>query len=256
MEVKKYYRNKSVFNLLNKLSDAFSNLSCFRIAVLISLFFSFLSCSEDDYGIEQGVDIDLKYNLKLAIESDSVKLDMGAWMFKDKIPDKNFIANWLNTKVSNKTILEPINIVWVDLKAQNKTQAISNIVRFLELNGFVVRVGSSTGYYGFFENFEWVMQYPETWSDNPDPRTVNNHGRVFLAHKISTKLNRAGFISSGAFSIESSTHSFISFGNALDQFKEVAEWNLSKDNLDMGNIIHSESYSTFDHRGTKVFVIN
>lgn len=213
-----------------------------------------ISCTKEIKDLNEN--IELKHNFKVVTEKDQVNFDLGIWMFKDMIADKNYIANWLNTRHDSKSILEPINIIWIDLKAKDKTEASNNVVQFLKQNGFVNRRYSSTGYSSFFDNIEWIPQYPETWSDKADPRTINNHGRIFLAHKTSSKSNNLVFVSSGAFSIESETHAFISFKNSLKQFNEVSEWRIYKNNLDIGNIIQTTNYSTFDHEGVIVFILN
>lgn len=221
----------------------------------IIFFILLVSCVK--IGVENPNEyIDLKYNLTIPNQNDEVNFDLGIWMFNEKKADKKYISNWLNTRYLNRVLLEPINVLWLDFRAQNKAEAINNIVEFLKLNNFLIRKYSSTGYYGFFENNIWIPQYPETWSDKLDPRTINNHGRVFSAHQIKSKLNNPVFISSAAFSIESETHAFISFDNALKQFNEVNKWRVFKNNFKVGNIIQTKIYSTSDHNGLKIFILN
>jgi hypothetical protein len=232
-------------------------ISHFKISFYIILLLILVSCVKTIEGVENINDhINLKYNLTIDNQNDEINFEFGIWMFKDKKADKNYISNWLNTKFNHLNVLEPINVLWLDFSAKNEKEAIDNVVEFLKLNKFSIRRYSSTGYFGLFENNKWIPQYPETWSDKLDPRTINNHGRVFLAHQISSKLNKPIFISSGAFSIETETHAFISFNKALKQFNEVKEWSLFADNFKVGNIVQTNNYSTFDHNGVKIFILN
>lgn len=220
----------------------------------ISLF----SCSESKITLEKRTpQIKINYNFNLSDKNDQVNFDFSIWMFKNNNnPDKNSIANWLNIAHQSKTILEPINVLWIDFRAKTKSEAINNNIKFLTLNNFLMRSGSSKGYFGFFENKEWIEQYKDTWSDKKDPLTINNHGRTFLAHKVISKSGNTVFISSGAFSIESEKHLFVSFNDALKQFNEVDDWWVYKENMDVGNLVEMNNYSTFDHKGVKVFVLN
>jgi len=159
-------------------------------------------------------------------------------------------------KKNGKTILEPINIIWVDFRATNKNEAIENITTFLNDNGFLLRNGSSNGYYGLFDSSEWIHQYKETWSDNQNPNTINNHGRIFLSHQLKSNLNNAVFISTGAFSIEDQNHYLISFDDALKKIDKTGQWQIFKNRFISNNIIQNNDYITYDHKGIKVFVLN
>ena len=202
-----------------------------KIFYLLLLTF-YISCDKtfDQNGI-QNENIDLNYNFLFPYKNDSVSVNIGIWMFNEKRANKDHIANWLNLKHNNKSIIEPINILWIDFKAENRIEANENIVNFLKANGLLTRKYSSTGYYGLFEKINWIDQYPETWSNNQNPRTVNNHGRVFLSHKIERDSVKPFFVSTGAFSIEDELHHFVSFEKALHQFINLNEWSLYKKRL-------------------------
>lgn len=224
--------------------------------ILLVLFLILYSCSENNINIPQQKtpDIPLEYNFKLTDKNTAFKF--GIWMFKHKGHNKNSIANWISVQHLGKDVLEPINVLWLDFKAKSKEESTNNVIKFLELNNFIMRSGSSVGYFSFFEDFEWVPQYKATWSDKLNPNTINNHGRTFLSHQINDNLGKSFFVSSGAFSIEDEKHLFISFKDALNQFKEVEDWSIYLENLDAGNIIKFENYDTFDHEGIKVFILN
>lgn len=229
----------------------------FRNIIFIFMLILLFSCNDSDEIElnERSVSFKINHNFNLLIASDTVKFNAGIWMFKEKKATINSIANWINIKHFGKTILEPINVVWIDFKATNKTEATNNIVAYLEENKFVLRNGSSTGYYGLFDYNKWIGQHKQTWSDNINPVTTNNHGRIFLAHALENDVNETYFISTGAFSIESPEHYFVSFNNALHQFKETKEWSIFKDNLKIGNIYNTNDYTTIDHEGVKILVL-
>jgi hypothetical protein len=222
------------------------------------LFIIILSCSDKNNLFEfKKETISLKENIIVSNNNnESVDFDFGLWMFNNKEPDADFIANWINVKLEGKRILEPINVLWVDYKAKNKAEAIKNITSFLFSNGFLIRSGSSTGYYAFFDNNNWIHQYEETWSNKKNPNTINNHGRVFLAHEVKSNLNNPVFLSSGAFSIESERHFLISFDTALKQLNEVNEWTIFDNSYKAKNITSNYAYTTFDHKGVKIFILN
>jgi len=222
------------------------------------LFFIIFCCAPDKDLLELKKEpIQLTSNITIVNDSsEKANFNFGLWMFNKKKIEIDAIANWLGIKQNNKNILEPINIVWVDFKANNKKEAIQNITNFLYANEFLVRNGSSLGYFGLFENNTWIPQHRETWSDNQDYYTINNHGRLFVAYEIMSNLNNPVFFSTGAFSIESPQHYLISFNEALNKMKEVNKWKIKEDKFNVGNIIEDDTYTTFDHQGLKIFILN
>ena len=224
-------------------------------------YFTFLillifSCKEEESYYENEK-IDLIDRITVFNNSNNtISFNFGMWMFSEKQFEVNAIADWIGVKKNGKTILEPINIIWVDFRATNKNEAIENITTFLNDNGFLLRNGSSIGYYGLFDSSEWIHQYKETWSDNQNPNTINNHGRIFLSHQLKSNLNNAVFISKGAFSIEDQNHYLISFDDALKKIDKTGQWQIFKNRFISNNIIQNNDYSTYDHKGIKVFVLN
>ena len=172
----------------------------FRASFLFVLFLLTTSCSDktDVFELRQE-QVSISENILINRKNkEELNLEVGLWMFNKKTPEINSIANWIGIKQNGKAILEPINIIWLDFIATNKLEAEENIVNFLKTNGFLMRSGSSTGYYGLFENETWITQYMETWSDNANPTTINNHGRIFLAHELKDNTNNTFFVSTGA----------------------------------------------------------
>lgn len=230
----------------------------FRTSFLIVLFLITSSCSDktDVFELKQE-QVSLSENIKITCKNkENLNLDLGLWMFNKKTPEISSIANWIGIQLKGKVILEPINIIWLDFKATNKVEAEENIVKFLKANDFLMRSGSSTGYYGLFENDYWIPQYMETWSDNTNPTTINNHGRIFLAHELKDNSNKSFFVSTGAFSIESESHHLISFRDALKDLKAVIDWTVFNYSYQAKNIITSNNYTTDDHNGIKIFTLN
>lgn len=222
------------------------------------LFLVIFSCGPDNNSMELKKEpFQLTSNITIVSDStERANLNFGIWMFNKKKTEIDAIANWIGIKRNNKNILEPINIVWVDFKANNKKEATENITDFLFANEFLIRSGSSTGYFGLFENNTWLPQYKETWSDKQDPVTINNHGRLFVAHEIMSNLDNPVFVSTGAFSIESQQHYLISFNEALNKMQEVNKWKIKEDKFRVGNIVKDDTYTTFDHQGLKIFILN
>jgi len=224
-------------------------------AFLIMFIFS---CSKKQPYLEyQKKAINLRNNITVFNNrNETISFDFGMWMFNERKLEVDAIANWIGIKQKGKSILEPINIIWVDYKANTKNEARENITTFLNANDFLIRNGSSVGYYGLFENNNWIPQYKETWSDKEDPKTINNHGRIFPAHKITSNLNNPVFVSTGAFSIEDELHYLVSFNDALKKMKETKEWKVFRNRFKAANIIQEHNYTTFDHEGIIVFVLN
>ncbi|WP_299012152.1 hypothetical protein [uncultured Polaribacter sp.] len=229
----------------------------FKKNILLVLMFVCISCSKNETLFEEKTEnINLAYTIDLKDKKNNILFDFGIWMFKNKEPNQNGIANWLNIPHQNKEILEPINVLWIDLKSKNEEEATNAILFFLKQNGLAERKGSSTGYATFFEDYQWKEQYRETWSDKQDPITVNNHGRIFVAHKTKYQnQDKDFFVSTGAFSIEDEQHLFVSFKEAQEQFKVLENWRLHANALKVGNIINTNNISTFDREGVKVFIL-
>jgi hypothetical protein len=229
-----------------------------NIVFFITSLIIIVSCSAKDDSLEmKNKTFNLSENIIISSKSDeTINFDFGIWMFNRERADVNAIANWINIKKDGKIILEPINILWIDYRANNQVETIKNITDFLHSNNIMNRNGSSTGYYGLFDNNNWIPQHQETWSNMENPLTTNNHGRVFLAHKVMSNLQNPVFISSGAFSIESEKHYLISFNDALEQMKEINEWKIFDNRYKTRNIIVTDNYTTFDHNGIKIFILD
>ena len=180
--------------------------------------------------------------------------NIGIWMFNQQKVEINSIANWINVTHMGKTILEPINVIWIDCKATNVNQANNNVTSFLNANNIYPRTGSSEGYFALFENENWVIQFDKTWSNQSNHATINNHGRIFLSQEVISDNGEIIFVSSGAFSYENPQHYFLSFKNAIDELDEKIDWKIYKEKLLVGNIINTNTYNTFDHEGVKVFI--
>lgn len=181
--------------------------------------------------------------------------EIGLWLFTEDSLSTAYIADWLGKdflEFSFRSLLEPINIIWIDHRAESNEEAAENLTAFLHGNGFESRGGSSTGYWGWI-NGKWFRQLEETWSDRSHGYLGNNHGRVFGAQKVPTDSVNNIYISTGAFSLENALHDYVSFDEALSDFSASGEWQVLHSAIDLGNRTDNEFYTTDDHRGVLVF---
>ncbi len=199
-------------------------------------------------------DLALTKNISINyLEEDTLEASIGLWMFKKKALKENAIANWLNWY--NPDILEPINIIWIDLRANDELEASKNIEQFLISNGWNVRSGSSTRYFAYVDG-KWLFRYSGTWSDHPNPNLPNNHARVFTGHRLSSQ-KQVVHLSTGAFSREDGpVHHYISFNEARNALRPLGGWKLAEEELDLGNRIWHSQCTTMDHTGARVFVLH
>ncbi len=233
-----------------------TNTLMIRNLLFILPLLLFSSCSkEDENKVFQKNTLNFTQEIQIETLNDgNFELNIGIWMFKKQKKEIDAIANWINVQHLGKTILEPINIIWVDLTAKTTEEANLNVTTFLKANNINPRAGSSEGYFGLFENNNWVSQYDKTWSNQLNHITVNNHGRIFLSQKIISNTGKTAYISTGAFSYENEQHYFISFKNAIYELQEQNNWKIYDEQLQIRNIISNSVYDTFDHEGAKVFI--
>ena len=108
-------------------------------------YFTFLillifSCKEEElYYKDEKIDLIDRITV-FNNSNNTISFNFGMWMFSEKQFEVNAIADWIGVKKNGKTILEPINIIWVDFRATNKKEAIENITTFLNDNGFLLRL--------------------------------------------------------------------------------------------------------------------
>jgi hypothetical protein len=212
---------------------------------------------------------DMKLVSELKI--DNMDTDIGIWMFNKD----NKIAHWLGRPHKDKSVLEPINVIWIDNVSENEAQSQIKILEFMLHNGFFIEPYSSTlhsyGYKGLYmikdKNRILKPQFPinSAWVSRPIPLS-NNHARIFPAKKNVNKNHSLSFITSGAFSRENSAlvkkcrHSFNSFNIARDSLTTLENnWKVQNSLLHLENeypLKDDIDFTTGDHNGVKVFILN
>lgn len=230
-----------------------------KITKLILIILIFISCSKDEPIPPPSLNYIHTYETKFPSTNEQISFDIGIWMFRNEGNEPqlefDFIADWLDDDLG---LLEPINLMWIDYKSSNRTEAIDKIEDFFIDNQFVQRDNSSIGYWGFIEN-DWISQYNDqkdvTFSDVEFAFQENHHGRVFMAKELITPNGQKYFVTTAAFSKETSLHDFISFNESRDIFNAANGWVEKENNLDIGNIFNDENYTTADNSGLRVFTL-
>jgi concanavalin A-like lectin/glucanase superfamily protein/ZU5 domain-containing protein len=224
---------------------------------------------------------------------------IGVWMFCDRkfltsncdAPSEvtgEFISQWATDRSGQGlTILEPINVLWIDYSAETQEDAESNVSDYLTAAGFEtegpswnpplswdlcglspLNVPAHTSGYRARLNGEWIDQWPErqTWVDARVPNP-NNHGRVFTTTNVGTSQDPV-FYTLAAFSREGewdcsrdNSHQFVSFteaqtkvlgGNSPSSSQRIFGWEY--DGLDKGASNILGPLTTADHDGVAVLV--
>lgn len=196
----------------------------------------------------------LDYTNSIQLSNENISFEIGVWLYKSKYLQYEDIANWLGIQHKGKFLLEPINILWIDLKAKNKNEAVKNVEKHLSFNDFHPRSGSSEGYYGNI-NGEWFIQHNKTWSNKASHLVENNHGRVFISNQVKINSDKSIFISTAAFSIETKEHLYLSFKKAKSDFLPNNDWKLITESYDLNNSYFDLLHSTDDHDGVKIFIL-
>jgi len=203
--------------------------------------------------------------------------DIGLWMFKQKDLSTDAIADWIGIPYLEKTLLEPINVLWIDFDSTTEQEARDKVSSFLKSkdNDFHTEPFLHTAdYYGFYRDWvsdpQWKGLYPffpvrAAWVDAGWPGE-NNHGRIFPAVRIFTTSGDPAFVTSGAFSRESGVdlidelkgHYFISFNIARNKLRKTDRW-IELPRESVGNVYKWDRFRDFttgDHDGEiRVFAL-
>ncbi|MGE3509737.1 MAG: hypothetical protein AB7N65_12730 [Vicinamibacterales bacterium] len=178
------------------------------------------------------------------------------------------IADALGQPLAGRTLLEPINVLWIDGIAQNEADAANRVALFLENSFFRTEpFRHSNGYYGYLpsRNPPWVPQLQdETWTDLRWPNE-NNHGRAFASLRVVSDRNAPVFLTIGAFSRERDCFNLLAcHWYPLNGFNEARDalvphrtngWT-EQPRLRLGNEYPVErgfSFTTELHDGVRVF---
>ena len=187
--------------------------------------------------------------------------NLGKWM----INKDTAIANWLGKPqpvnvttgtgtcptCTPKTILEGINVVFVDTASTSTNQAVRNLNAWVRQSGFGASAISSTGYGGYFGG-----PTPNLYSQQPTGANqafrnsfflfANSHARVFGPYP---NQNGPGYVWTSSFSEENwspknpLTHGYQSF---LQAQQEVTTGMLSINATNLGPINMENKYNVGD----------
>jgi VCBS repeat-containing protein len=169
--------------------------------------------------------------------------DVGIWMLKSN----GQIANWGGQTHDGKALLEPVNVIIIDPTSTTREESIRKLNRAMSAAGFPADTPHSTGYQGIIDGNTYGQQpsgFLQAFSDNGSPE---DHGRMFGPAPAE---NGQGYVWTGAFSTEGSTHGYLSFDMARDDLASrlVSSGAATRlDDVSMGN-----AGITGDHDGYAV----
>lgn len=172
--------------------------------------------------------------------------DIGKWMLKSN----GQIANWGGQTQGGQPILEPVNVIIIDPNSTSAAESAQKVNLALSRSGFPPSAPHSTGYRGLIDGTVYGQQPSgllQAFADNQSP---NAHGRLFGPAPLA---DGQGYLWSGAFSTQGTTHGYLSFTMARD---EVARRLVDSgaavrlDDADMGN-----AGITGDHDGKAIVLV-
>lgn len=181
--------------------------------------------------------------------------ELGKWMLQPN----GQIADWVGLPYQNKTLLEGINVVFIDTAATTARQAERNLNVWMRRAAFGASQKSSTGYQGILGGTTYSQQPTGPGQAFRDAIFLlpNNHGRAFGAY-----LNEDGdYVFTGAWSrenldIKNFSHGHESFNQARTALLNnmVAKGATNLGEVDMGNAIppNDPTYSTGDADGKAI----
>ncbi len=165
-------------------------------------------------------------------------------------------ARWLDYRIGNRALREPINVVLIDRLARTPQEAATRLLTAMKVAGYPARNGHSTGYQGLI-GAQLYAQQPsgkgEAFSNDPWWRS-NNHGRFFGPGL----LEGGGFVWTGALSREDfevisvMRHPYSSFRVARDDLSarlSAAGTFKRLGTLDLDNALNTPTLTTDDHDG-------
>jgi hypothetical protein len=180
---------------------------------------------------------------------------IGKWMYQDDLQK----AHWLGVKWGGRTLIEPINVIFVDTLSKSRDQSVEVLKENLRLAGFTDKPHHSSGYLGYIGKFfypQLPLERHHAFSDNV-AEVENNHGRIFGPHDFNGK-----YIYSGAFSREiidplsKIEHHYGSFDRARDELSQSLDKKSAygiTGYVNLNNVIMNNADSTTgDHDGMAV----
>ena len=180
---------------------------------------------------------------------------IGMWM----ISPKGTPADWLGSPCRGKRLIEPINVIIVDLFAISAEDATHRLLEACAKAEFPRRQGHSSGYYAIIGS-QLFEQFPSGDKDSfSDALFVfaNDHGRIFGPLEWNGAYIFVGAFSRERFDVASKVkHCFESFDRARDAFAQrMSESSIYKLSsfVQLGNVVLGDpALSTGDHDGIAV----
>ncbi|MET0475195.1 MAG: Ig-like domain-containing protein [Mycobacterium sp.] len=169
--------------------------------------------------------------------------DLGQWMLKSN----GEISNYGGAMQDGKTLLEPVNVIIVDTTSTTRAESIRKLNAAMKAAGFPASVPHTTGYQGLINGTIYGQQpsgFLQAFSNNA---TLQDHGRIFGPAPAE---NGQGFVWTGAFSTEGTSHQYLSFNQARNDLANALVASGAATQLttvDMGN-----GGITGDHDGSAV----
>lgn len=186
--------------------------------------------------------------------------DIGKWMLERN----GDIADYGGLPYDGKTVLEPVNVIFVDQTSRSALEATWRLSAAMRRAGFPPRFFHSTGFRGLIDDVRYrqrpgglLLGYSDDFFLLP-----NNHGRIFGPDPVETS---SGYVWSGAFSTEEFTfyqglprHAYVSSNEARDALAAdfVASGRGSLGGMvSLDNIYDTDAVTTGDHDGYAVVIV-
>ena len=186
--------------------------------------------------------------------------DIGKWMLERN----GDIADYGGLPYDGKTVLEPVNVIFVDQTSRSALEATWRLSAAMRRAGFPPRFFHSTGFRGLIDDVRYrqrpgglLLGYSDDFFLLP-----NNHGRIFGPDPVETS---SGYVWSGAFSTEEFTfyqglprHGYVSSNEARDALAAdfVASGRGSLGGMvSLDNIYDTDDFTTGDHDGYAVVIV-
>ena len=186
--------------------------------------------------------------------------DIGKWMLEWT----GNIADYGGLPYEGRTVLEPINVIFVDPTSKSALGAAWKLNAAMRRAGFPPRLFHSTGFRGLIDDRRYRQQPRGLLVGYSDDFFLvdNNHGRIFGPDPVETS---SGYVWSGAFSTEELVwtgllprHGYVSSNMARDALAAdlIASGRARLGGtVSLANAYNTDTITTGDHDGYAVVVI-
>ena len=169
--------------------------------------------------------------------------NIGTWMLKSN----GQISNYGGATDGGRPLLEPVNVIIVDDTSTTREESIRRLNRALAVSGYPAETPHSGGFQGVINGQTYGQQpsgFLQAYGNGGSP---NVHGRMFGP---APDADGQGYVWTGAFSTQGTTHGYLSFDSARDDLAQslIASGAAEPvDIVDMGN-----GGITGDHDGNAI----